>query len=41
MFDIQQDNMAEFNLEQGKDILQYNDDMDEMVSPHLKLIQSS
>ena len=41
MFDIQQDNMAEFNLEQGKDILQYNDDMDEIVSPHLKLIQSS
>ena len=41
MFDIQQDNMEYFNLEQGKDILQYNDDMDEIVSPHLKLIQSS
>jgi len=41
MFDIQQDDMLPFNLEQGRDILQYNEDMDEIVSPHLKLIQSS
>lgn len=41
MFDIQQDDMLPFNLEQGRDILQYNDDMDQIVSPHLKLIQSS
>jgi len=41
MFDIQQDDMLPFNLEQGRDILQYNEDMDQIVSPHLKLIQSS
>mgnify|MGYP006423793341 FL=1 len=41
MFDIQQEDMLPFNLEQGRDILQYNEDMDEIVSPHLKLIQSS
>ena len=41
MFDIQQDDMLPFNLEQGRDILQYNEDMDEIVSPHLNLIQSS
>ena len=41
MFDIQQDDMTDINLEQGRDILQYNNDMDEIVSPHLKLIQSS
>jgi predicted dithiol-disulfide oxidoreductase (DUF899 family) len=35
------ENIITFNLDQGKDILQYNDDMDKIVSPHLKLIQSN
>lgn len=41
MFEIQQDNIADYNLEQGKDILQYNDDIDNIESPHLNLIQSN
>jgi hypothetical protein len=42
MFEIQQsNNMADYNLEQGKDILQYNDDIDKIESPNLNLIQSN
>lgn len=41
MFHTQENNILKFNLDQGKDILTYNDDMDKIVTPHLKLIQSS
>jgi len=41
MFDNQENKIITFNLDQGKDILQYNDDMDKIVGPHLKLIQSN
>ena len=41
MFLKDANNITEFNLDQGKDILTYNDDMDKIVSPHLKLIQTS
>lgn len=37
----EENSIIKFNLDQGKDILQYNDDMDKIVGPHLKLIQSS
>jgi hypothetical protein len=41
MFHTRENSILKFNLDQGKDILTYNDDMDKIVSPHLKLIQSS
>ena len=41
MFDNQENKITTFNLDQGKDILQYNDDMDKIVGPNLKLIQSN
>jgi len=34
------DSILNFNLEQGKDILKYNLDLDKIINPHLKLIQS-
>lgn len=33
------DNITQFNLDQGKKLLNYNDDVGEIVSPHLKLVQ--
>ena len=41
MFHTRENSILKFNLDQGKDILTYNDDMDKIVSPHLKLIQTS
>ena len=41
MFHTRENSILKFNLDQGKDILTYNDDMDKIVTPHLKLIQSS
>ena len=41
MFHTRENSILKFNLDQGKDNLTYNDDMDKIVSPHLKLIQSS
>ena len=34
------DSISQFNLEQGKEMLNYNDDMDKITGPDLKLIQS-
>jgi hypothetical protein len=41
MFHTRENSILKFNLDQGKEILNYNDDIDKFVSPHLKLIQSS
>ena len=40
MFNNQRNDLFKKNLEQGKDILTYNEDMDKIVSPHLKIIQA-
>ena len=39
MFNTQGNGIFKSNLEQGKIILNYNEDMDDVVKPHLKLIQ--
>ena len=39
MFNNQKNDLFKKNLEQGKDVLNYNEDMDKIVSPHLKIIQ--
>jgi hypothetical protein len=40
MFNLNKDfNMTDFNLEQGKELLNYNSEIDDIVNPHLKLIE--
>lgn len=39
MFSLKKNNEMKFNLQQGKDLLKYNNEIDELVNPHLKLIQ--
>ena len=40
MFNLNKDfNMTDFNLEQGKELLNYNSQIDDIVNPHLKLIE--
>jgi len=39
MINIKENDIFKYNLEQGKSILNYNDKIDEVVKPHLNLIQ--
>lgn len=39
MFNTDKKDTLKYNLEQGKAILNYNDNVDDMVQPHLKIIQ--
>ena len=39
MFNNQGNDLFKKNLEQGKIVLNFNEDMDKIVSPHLKIIQ--
>ena len=39
MFNTQGNGVFKYNLEQGKTILNYNEEVDDIVKPHLKIIQ--
>ena len=39
MFNTQGNGTFKYNLEQGKAILNYNEEVDDIVKPHLKIIQ--
>lgn len=39
MFNTSGNQILKFNLEQGKQMIQFNNDMDEIVNPHLDLIE--
>lgn len=40
MFNKKKNNEMKFNLQQGKDLLEYNNDINKLVDPHLKIIQN-
>jgi len=40
MFNKKKNNEMKFNLQQGKDLIEYNNDINKLVDPHLKIIQN-